>query len=171
MDLNPQVQSAIAGAAVAGFFALVVGVIAYRREEKRRKEDQIRRDIEWFREKLLEAYSGCLYYLIQLGISSVKKSTGDPEVRQHFAEAQRYLVLLGAYSTEAEQAERMRECGNQLAACWNKTVDLAKQADAVCEVVATLLEQDQRIKPPDNLLKRTLHAIKDYPSRNEGQDS
>ena len=43
-----------------------------------------------------EAHSNCLYYLVKLGISAVTESTKDKEVRQHYTEAQRYLLLLRA---------------------------------------------------------------------------
>ena len=64
-SLHPQVAAAILGAVIAGLFAFVVGWLAHRRERKRN-------DIQWHQEKLLEAYSNCIYYLVKLSISSLK---------------------------------------------------------------------------------------------------
>jgi hypothetical protein len=89
MDIHPQVGAAILGAMIAGLFALLVGWIGYKREQKRRAEEYGVREAEWVRGKLLEAYSRAIYYLIKLSISSSAKSTDDKDVRQHYCEAQR----------------------------------------------------------------------------------
>jgi hypothetical protein len=140
MNLNPQVAAALIGALLAGVFAFVVGWTAHRRETRRR-------DVEWSREKLLECYSNCVYYLIKLSISSSKKSTDDKDVRQHFSEAQRYLILLSVYHhSDSATVAKLNDCNATLCTAADKTAELAEAADGAVEVVKSLMEQDRRVQ-------------------------
>lgn len=137
MLLDPRIEAAFIGAIIAGVFAFVVGWLTHRRDVRRR-------DLEWSREKLLESYSNCIYYLVKLGISSMSKSTEDKDVRQHFSEAQRYLNLLRAYHSPSDVAvEKLRTCNQNLAANWNKTKELSEVADNAVEDVKRIMENDE----------------------------
>jgi len=67
------------------------------RNKEWERERQIAND-EWVREKVVASYSEAIYYLVKLSMSSVSKEADrDKQVRQHVAESQRYLNLLGIY--------------------------------------------------------------------------
>jgi hypothetical protein len=142
--MDPHVTGAmigLAGAVLVGALALLSGWLSRQHELSRSKT-------EWFRDKLLEAYSGALYYLMKLGISAMTKSAKDDgEVRQHYSEAQRYLLLLRAFSTRTADFERLSTCVKDLVAHWDKPCLLAERADAASDVVQLLLEADDRVKP------------------------
>jgi hypothetical protein len=142
--MDPHVTGAmigLAGAVLAGALA-VLGNWLNRQHELRRSKS------EWFRDKLLEAYSGALYYLMKLGISSMTKSAKDSrQVRQHYSEAQRYLLLLRAFSTRIADFEQLSNCVKDLVAHWDKPCLLAERADAASDIVQALLEADNRVKP------------------------
>jgi len=146
--LHPQVIAAILGAIIAGTFAFVVGWLTHRREKRRS-------DIQWFREKLLESYSNCIYYLVKLSISSSKKSTDDKDVRQHFSESQRYLILLRAYHSDNEHTSQLKECSRKLADTWNETDKLSDAADYAIEIVKSLLENDGRVQAAKEKKKKS----------------
>lgn len=149
MNLHPQVAAALAGAIIAGVFAFVVGWLAHRREVRRR-------DMEWSREKLLECYSNCIYYLIKLSISSSKKSTEDKDVRQHFSEAQRYLVLLRAYHHSSDESVAdLKKCSAGLADASDTTFQLSEAAEHAIEVVKSLMETDRRVRVLENKASST----------------
>jgi hypothetical protein len=144
--LHPQVMGAIIGATVAGLFAISSTAISHWREERKRREDFKRRDTEWLRDKILDAYSNSIYYLIKLSVSAVNKSTEDKEVRQHFTESQRHLLLLKAYPTNRLQYEIIDFCNAGLANSWDKPGQLANFAEVATQLVKMLLERDDRIR-------------------------
>ena len=140
MNLHPQVAAALIGALIAGVFAFIVGWTAHRRDTRRR-------DVEWSREKLLECYSNCVYYLVKLSISSSKKSTDDKDVRQHFSEVQRYLILLSAYHhSDPATVARLNQCNAELCFAADNTAKLSHAADDALEMVKSLMEKDRRVQ-------------------------
>lgn len=139
-ELHPQVIAALAGALIAGLFALCVGFLAHRRET--RSQDAL-----WIREKLFTVYSDCIYYLIKLSLSSATHSTSDKEVRQHFSEAQRFLNLLrGYHHADRAAATELLGCTRNLAAASEKTADLSTAADQALDTVKRLFADDPRIQ-------------------------
>jgi hypothetical protein len=146
--MDPRVEGAILGALIAGLVALTTGWLSRRHESQRS-------DNEWFREKLLEAYSNCIYYLVKLSISASERPAGDKEkaanrkdIRQHFSESQRYLILLRAYHSDSQSVEALKATSHHLAEHWADAEKLPDVADTAVEVVKGLLEKDSRVRPP-----------------------
>lgn len=138
--LDPQVIAALAGAIIAGLFALGVGFLAYRREA--RSQDAL-----WIRDKLFTVYSDCIYYLIKLSLSSLTHSTKNKDVRQHFSESQRFLNLLrGYHHADRAAATELLGCTRNLAAASDKTKDLSTAADDALDTVKRLFADDPRIQ-------------------------
>lgn len=152
LALNSDVWAALAGAAVAGVTTIVISVISYIRDEKQLREQHRQRSEEWFREKLAVSYSDCIYYLVKLTLSSMKHlPSDDKDVRQHFAESQRYLVLLRIYQTEESSsdeespAEKLKNCNFALEQASDDCKKLSEAADAAANTVKEIMERDMRI--------------------------
>src|SRR6266545_4247924 len=154
--MDPHVTGAIVGATGALVGATVAGGVALLSDWLSRKHEKERAEVAWFREKLLEAYSGCIYYLVKLSLSASEKPTTDKEktenrkdVRQHFSESQRYLILLRAYHSSPSAIDSLKAASKSLADNWNAFDTLGGVADKEVEMIKELLEHDARVKPPN----------------------
>ncbi len=156
------------GAAIAGITgfagALLVQFLATRSERKRlelhnQNADADRRareaefiatnqrsDKEWRRQELHDAYSGAFYYLVKLALSSLHATTRDKDVRQHFSEAQRYLILLDAHHEVHATKEKLRARREALADNSDQTAELSCAAEQALEEVKIIFGEDTRLQ-------------------------
>jgi hypothetical protein len=114
----------------------------------------------WVREKLLEAYSWCIYYLFKLGISSSTDPITNTDVRQHLSEAQRYLLLLAAYQTSDDAKNKLTHTLGRIESAIGADKKNANTAPTVSAAaksghsdVKQLLEEDWRVKEKDSRTK------------------
>jgi hypothetical protein len=127
--------------------------------EWRREQD--RRDDEWFRERVANAYSDSVYYLVKLSVSARKASASDDkDVRQHFSEAQRHLILLRSYRADEDGIAKLVDCSVRLAEAVDKTIPMSKAAEAAVEVVKQLLKTDSRVSGSAQVYVESIPAPK-----------
>ncbi|MGO7394577.1 hypothetical protein ACCS62_28440 [Rhizobium ruizarguesonis] len=144
---EPQVQAALIAAIAVVVSSLLTLIISshYSRSSlfqewvQRNKEwqrEMTRRDRDWTREKIIEFYSGAVFYLKKLSMSAKSADPDrDKQVRQHVAESYRYIDLLEMYkkglrsrlSTPALDLDRNLDIADDLARAADSTLAALRQ--------------------------------------------
>ena len=142
MSLSNEVQAALAGAILAGVLSLAVTALNQLFDLRRVREEYLRRDTEWRREKCNEAYGQAIYYLYKLQVSNASHGVDDKDVRQHLSEAQRYLSLLQAYHPQPSIRAELERVNVALQTAPTVKGGLSSEADEARHVVENLLQDD-----------------------------
>ena len=130
---------AIIGAVIGALAVLAGGWLA-------RKADRDRAETTWLRDRLLEAYSQGIYYSLKLSVSAVSASAdANRDVRQHYAELRRFLLLLRAYTKDQPTKARLKSCSDGIEKNWNQTYILSGAADKAAQLIEELLSKDERV--------------------------
>lgn len=138
-SISGEAVGTILGAVIAGMASLLVLWVTQdltARNERR----------TWEREKLFNAYSDCIYYLVKLSMSAMAEKRDDKEVRQHLSESQRYLNILSLYNRDDKTLIKSRD---EIENNWRKTIELANAAERALNEVKRLFGADRRLIQKD----------------------
>jgi hypothetical protein len=152
MDINPQIASALIGAAVAGAFLFAAKLLDNYHDAAKLKVEHERQDVEWLRSELVKTYSDAMLHLSKL--DAVARLGGDPaaaELHREVGESQACLLQLMAYSTDDGTRNRIRGAINSLSTLPSTVLpkdvatEISVSARGAASTVQSVMETDKRI--------------------------